>query len=243
MASKSYIVDLFNNIAPTYDKLNHILSMNIDRSWRRQAVSQLCQRSPQSVLDLACGTGDFTLELAEAGVPQIVGGDFSDEMLKIAEQKVADAGRGQQVIFSHEDAEHLSFETDRFDAVTVAFGVRNFAHIMTGLREMRRVLRPGGQVVILELSVPENGILLQLYKLYFLHLLPFVGGLVSGNREAYEYLPMSVLAFPKPQEFMAMMSDCGFESLQHTSFHFGICRLYTGIKRADLSGHGFHEMF
>jgi demethylmenaquinone methyltransferase/2-methoxy-6-polyprenyl-1,4-benzoquinol methylase len=176
-------------------------------------------------------------------VPQVVGGDVSAGMLEIAEKKVAAAHREQQVIFSVEDAEHLSFEAERFDAVSVAFGVRNFSNVMAGLREMNRVLRPGGQVVILELSVPENGILLRLYKLYFLHILPFVGGHISGNREAYEYLPMSVLAFPKPDEFQAMMRDCGFEFVQHTSFNLGICRLYTGIKKADLSGHGFHEMF
>lgn len=244
MASKTYIVNLFNNIAPTYDRLNHILSLNIDRRWRRQAVKRLCEKQPQSVLDLACGTGDFTLELAEAGVPQIVGADVSAGMLEIAEQKIAAAGRGQQVIVSVEDAEHLSFETGRFDGISVAFGVRNFQNVMAGLREMCRVLRPGGRVVILELSTPENGILLKLYKLYFLHILPFIGGHISGNREAYEYLPASVLAFPRPQEFQAMMRDAGFEFVQHQSFNFGICRLYTGTKKAEVNkGRGYHEMF
>lgn len=244
MASKTYIVNLFNNIAPTYDRLNHLLSMNIDRRWRRQAVRCLCEQRPQSVLDLACGTGDFTLELAEAGVPQIVGADVSAGMLEVAEQKIAAAGRGQQVIVSVEDAEHLSFETGRFDGVSVAFGVRNFQNVMNGLREINRVLRPGGRVVILELSTPDNGILLKLYKLYFLHILPFIGGRISGNREAYEYLPASVLAFPRPQEFQAMLRDCGFEFVQHRSFSFGICRLYSGVKRSDSArGRGYHEMF
>jgi demethylmenaquinone methyltransferase/2-methoxy-6-polyprenyl-1,4-benzoquinol methylase len=243
MASKTYVINLFNSIAPTYDRLNHILSLNIDRRWRSDAVSRVVARRPTRVLDLACGTGDFTLALAEASIPQVVGGDFSARMLEIAEQKISEAGRAQQVMFSVEDAEHLSFEADSFDAVTVAFGVRNFANVMAGLREMSRVLRPGGQVAILELSVPSNGILLKLYKLYFLHILPFIGGRISGNREAYEYLPMSVLNFPAPDEFQAMMRDCGFEFVQHKAYNFGICRLYTGLKKPKMEGHGFHEMF
>jgi demethylmenaquinone methyltransferase/2-methoxy-6-polyprenyl-1,4-benzoquinol methylase len=243
MASKTYIVNLFNHIAPTYDRLNHLLSLGIDRRWRRDAVAQIALRRPSRVLDLACGTGDFTLALAEAGIPQVVGGDFSAGMLEIGKQKIAEAGRAQQVQFSVEDAEHLSFEAESFDTVTVAFGVRNFEHVMAGLREMNRVLRPGGQVAILELSVPSNGILLHLYKLYFLHILPFVGGHISGNREAYEYLPMSVLNFPAPDAFQAMLRDCGFEFVQHKAYNFGICRLYTALKKPKMVGHGFHEMF
>lgn len=230
---------MFNDIAPTYDKLNHILSLNIDKGWRRKSVKQLMQKHPQRVLDIACGTGDFAITMAKAGVPRIYGADISEGMLEVGRKKVeaegfalktAADGTETGISMQIDDCEALSFATDSLDAVTVAFGVRNFEHLQQGLNEMHRVLRPGGELYVLELSVPQNPVLLWGYKLYFLHILPFFGGLVSGNKEAYKYLPISVLNFPKPGVFCDMLKTAGFNEVKPRSFTFGLCRLFIGIK-------------
>lgn len=220
---------MFNDIAPTYDKLNHILSLNIDKGWRKKAVREIASHNPQNVLDIACGTGDFAIELAKAGVPRIFGADISEGMLEIGRKKVAKLGYDIQM--KVDDCEALSFETGSLDAISVAFGVRNFEHVQLGLNEMNRVLRSGGEVCVLELSVPLNPILLFGYKLYFLHILPFFGGLISGNKEAYKYLPTSVLNFPKPDIFCEMLRTAGFENVKAKAFTFGLCRMYTGFKK------------
>lgn len=228
MAKKNFIVDLFNDIAPTYDKLNHILSLNVDKSWRRKAVARIVSQKPSKVLDIACGTGDFTIALAQAGVPEVMGVDISEGMLEVGRQKVA--ALGLNIEMKVDDSESLSLADDSVDAVSVAFGVRNFEHLQLGLNEMHRVIRPGGQVCVVELSVPSNPILLFGYKLYFLHVLPFFGGLVSGNRQAYKYLPASVLNFPKPDAFCGMLREAGFQQVEAKAFTFGLCRMFTGIK-------------
>lgn len=228
MAKKNFIVDLFNDIAPTYDKLNHILSLNVDKSWRRKAVARIVSQKPSKVLDIACGTGDFTIALAQAGVPEVMGVDISEGMLEVGRQKVA--ALGLNIEMKVDDSESLSLADDSVDAVSVAFGVRNFEHLQLGLNEMHRVIRPGGQVCVVELSVPSNPILLFGYKLYFLHVLPFFGGLVSGNRKAYKYLPVSVLNFPKPDAFCGMLREAGFKQVEAIAFTFGLCRMFTGIK-------------
>lgn len=228
MAKKNFIVDLFNDIAPTYDKLNHILSLNVDKSWRRKAVARIVSQKPSKVLDIACGTGDFTIALAQAGVPEVMGVDISEGMLEVGRQKVA--ALGLNIEMKVDDSESLSLADDSVDAVSVAFGVRNFEHLQLGLNEIHRVIRPGGQVCVVELSVPSNPILLFGYKLYFLHVLPFFGGLVSGNRKAYKYLPVSVLNFPKPDAFCGMLREAGFKQVEAKAFTFGLCRMFTGIK-------------
>lgn len=228
MAKKNFIVDLFNDIAPTYDKLNHILSLNVDKSWRRKAVARIVSQKPSKVLDIACGTGDFTIALAQAGVPEVMGVDISEGMLEVGRQKVA--ALGLNIEMKVDDSESLSLADDSVDAVSVAFGVRNFEHLQLGLNEMHRVIRPGGQVCVVELSVPSNPILLFGYKLYFLHVLPFFGGFVSGNRKAYKYLPVSVLNFPKPDAFCGMLREAGFKQVEAKAFTFGLCRMFTGIK-------------
>lgn len=228
MAKKNFIVDLFDDIAPTYDKLNHILSLNVDKSWRRKAVARIVSQKPSKVLDIACGTGDFTIALAQAGVPEVMGVDISEGMLEVGRQKVA--ALGLNIEMKVDDSESLSLADDSVDAVSVAFGVRNFEHLQLGLNEMHRVIRPGGQVCVVELSVPSNPILLFGYKLYFLHVLPFFGGLVSGNRKAYKYLPVSVLNFPKPDAFCGMLREAGFKQVEAKAFTFGLCRMFTGIK-------------
>lgn len=230
MAKKSFIVRLFDDIAPTYDKLNHILSLNIDKSWRSKSVKQVLKGKHDVVLDIACGTGDFSIELAQKGVEKVIGVDISEGMMKIGIEKVKALGLEDKISMHVDDSESLSLEDNSIDAVTVAFGVRNFEHLQIGLNEMNRVIRPGGTVNVLELSVPSNPVLLWCYKLYFMHVLPFFGGLVSGNKEAYKYLPTSVMNFPKPDVFMSMLETAGFKEVKQRAFTFGLCRLFTGVK-------------
>ncbi len=228
MAKKEFVEQMFNDIAPTYDKLNHILSLNVDKGWRRKAVRRIVATRPKHVLDVACGTGDFAIALSQAGVEKVTGVDISQGMLDVGIAKVK--ALGLNIEMHVDDCEHLGIEDNTFDAVSVAFGVRNFEHLQRGLNEMQRVLRPGGLVCIVELSVPSNTLLRWAYKLYFLHILPFVGGLVSGNRNAYRYLPESVLRFPKPDEVCRMLKEAGFRDVEAKAFTFGLCRMFTGIK-------------
>ncbi len=228
MAKKEFVEQMFDDIAPTYDKLNHILSLNVDKGWRRKAVRRIVATRPKHVLDVACGTGDFAIALSQAGVEKVTGVDISQGMLDVGIAKVK--ALGLNIEMHVDDCEHLGIEDNTFDAVSVAFGVRNFEHLQRGLNEMQRVLRPGGLVCIVELSVPSNALLRWAYKLYFLHILPFVGGLVSGNRNAYRYLPESVLRFPKPDEVCRMLKEAGFRDVEAKAFTFGLCRMFTGIK-------------
>lgn len=234
MAKKQFVQEMFDRISPSYDRLNHLLSLNVDKAWRRRAVRQVAEGRPQTVLDVACGTADFSIALAEAGVPRVVGIDISEGMLEVGRRKVAEANLANRIELREGDCEALWLADGSMDAVTVAFGVRNFEHIDLGLREMHRVLRPGGQLCIVELSVPQNALLRGLYKLYFLHILPFVGGLLSGHRAAYRYLPASVLRFPKPDAFLAMMQEAGFVGTRQQPLTFGLCRIYTGTKEANV---------
>lgn len=231
MAKKEKIKSLFDNIAPDYDKLNHILSLNIDKGWRKKAVREIVDESePLYVLDVACGTGDFTIEIAKkAAVGSCVTGiDLSEEMMKVGRTKIKAAGVDAVLEFG--DCEALTYIDESFDRISVGFGVRNFEHLSVGLKEMCRVLKKGGKLVILELSVPSNPVIRWCYKLYFLNILPMIGGAVSGNRGAYKYLPASVLHFPAPDKFIAMMKDAGFKEVEHKAFTFGVCRMYVGIK-------------
>ena len=229
MAKKEGIRKLFDNIAPDYDKLNHILSMNIDKGWRKKAVKEIVDKeSPLNILDVACGTGDFTIEIAQKAAKgsTITGIDLSEGMMKIGREKIAAAGVDAQMIQG--DCENLPYSDDEFDRISVGFGVRNFEHLELGLSQMCRVLKQDGKLVVLELSVPSNSIIRWCYKLYFLKILPAIGGWISGDRGAYEYLPASVLRFPAPDVFMEMMRNAGFSKVTHRSFTFGICRMYIG---------------
>lgn len=231
MAKKEGIRKLFDNIAPDYDRLNHILSLNIDKGWRRKAVRELVNTStPLNVLDVACGTGDFTIEIAQKA-PQgstVTGIDLSEGMMKIGREKIAAAGVQAEMVQG--DCEALPYDDNTFDRISVGFGVRNFEHLELGLQEMFRVLKTDGKLVILELSVPSNPIIRWGYKLYFLKILPTIGGWISGDRGAYEYLPASVLRFPAPEKFIEMMHEAGFNEVKHQALTLGICRMYIGIK-------------
>ena len=230
MAKKENIKALFDNIAPDYDKLNHILSLNIDKSWRRKAVREIIDKEgPLKVLDVACGTGDFTIEIArKMSGGSVTGIDLSEGMMSVGREKAAAAGI--EAVLEYGDCEALRYEDNTFDRVAVAFGVRNFEHLDLGLKEIWRVLDKDGKLVILELSVPSNPVIRWCYKLYFLNILPAIGGFVSGNKGAYRYLPASVLHFPAPDKFVAMMHAAGFREVRHKAFTFGICRMYVGIK-------------
>ncbi len=233
MAKKEGIRRLFDNIAPDYDRLNHILSLNIDKRWRKKAVRQIAdEERPMKVLDVACGTADFTIEIARKVAPgsEVIGVDISEGMMAVGKEKISKAGVAAEL--SVADCEALPYNENSFDRISVGFGVRNFEHLDIGLKEMFRVLKPEGKLVILELSVPSNAFIRWCYKLYFLKILPAVGGLISGDRGAYEYLPASVLRFPAPDKFIQMMKSAGFDTVEHTAFTFGICRMYVGKKAA-----------
>ena len=229
MADKNFVRAMFNNIAPTYDKLNHILSLNIDKIWRKKAVRRIKKNNPENVIDVACGTADSTIALAKAGIPFVTGVDISEGMIKIGEEKISALKTDSTLYLKVEDCEKLSFENDSFDAAFIAFGIRNFEDKKKGLNELRRVLKDNGHLLILELSVPQNFILLSLYKLYFLHILPSIGKKISGDSKAYTYLPQSVMNFPKPKEFMKTMEECGYKNVKQKALTFGLCRIYEGF--------------
>jgi demethylmenaquinone methyltransferase/2-methoxy-6-polyprenyl-1,4-benzoquinol methylase len=221
--------EMFTAIAPRYDLLNHILSANVDRLWWRRTArtfSGILSRPGAQVLDLCCGTGDMAFALRRQG-PQsrITGADFSHAMLVLASAKSA----GRLVRWIEADALRLPFPDQSFDLITSAFGFRNLAEYDAGLREIRRVLRPGGEVGILEFNEPR-GLLGQLYKIYFKSILPRIGRLISGNRGAYSYLPASVARFPAPSEMLERMQAAGFREVSWTPYTFGIAGLFRGTR-------------
>ena len=231
MAKKEGVRKLFDNIASDYDKLNHILSLNIDKGWRKKAVRKLVDtQEPLKVLDVACGTADFTIEIAQkvAKGSEVIGVDISEGMMAVGREKIKKAGVSAEFFVA--DCEDLPYSDNTFDRISVGFGVRNFEHLELGLSQMCRVLTPGGKLVILELSVPSNAFIRWCYKLYFLKILPAIGGLISGDRGAYEYLPASVLRFPGPDKFISMLKSAGFAQVEHTPLTLGICRMYVAKK-------------
>lgn len=223
---------MFDSIAGDYDALNHILSLDVDKIWRKKALKQIVDApAPVQVLDLACGTGDFSIAIAKALTGgHVTGVDLSEGMLAVMREKVDKAELNGMISIEEGDGENLRFPDNTFDRVTIAFGIRNFEDRPKGLREMLRVLKPGGRLVILELSRPENKIIRWFYDLYFLHILPKIGGKVSGDKAAYAYLPASVAAFSGKKEFTATMREAGFRTVTHKAFTLGICRMYTGEK-------------
>lgn len=233
MPQKEKIQQMFDGIAPDYDRLNHLMSLGVDRSWRRRALREIVDaRRAQSILDIACGTGDFSLAIAGRMHPdsRVTGLDLSEGMLAVMRDKVARAGLEGRISSEQGDSETMRFADASFDVVTIAFGIRNFAHREAALREILRVLKPGGRLVILELSVPENRLLRWGYNLYFKHFVPWIGGRISGDRAAYTYLPASVQAFPGRREWTATMAGCGYAQVRHKAFTLGLCRMYVGEK-------------
>lgn len=216
----------FNKIAESYDRLNHIMTAGMDRNWRKRAVRQLSTHNPQlSTLDVACGTGDMTIELLKRSCSVTVV-DLSEEMLGIAKRKTEAAGfQVSDFKFQVADAEALPFDDAKFDAVTCAFGIRNFVHLDKGLQEMARVLKPGCRMVILELSTPDSRLIRPFYNIYTKHFIPWLGSRIAGNREAYTYLPESIERFPKGDVMLRILKRHGFKATQKKIF-FGVARLY-----------------
>ena len=230
-SKKEEVREMFDRIAPRYDLLNHTLSMSIDRLWRRHVVRIVRRCRPGRILDVATGTGDLAIEMARR-IPdvRVLGVDLSERMLEEARRKVAARGLDERVLLEQGDAEHLAVAAASVDVATVAFGVRNFENLEAGLRELHRVLKPGGKVVILEFSRPRNRIFRALYEFYSYRVLPRIGGAVSHDRQASEYLPVSVGEFPAPGEFLAMLARAGFGNCRSRSQSFGIAQIYTGEK-------------
>src|ERR1700710_489773 len=228
---KEQVADMFNNISKTYDFLNHFLSLGIDIIWRKKAINELKKDKPKLILDVATGTGDFAFEALSILKPEkIVGVDISQGMLDIAQQKIAKRNLGGSFEVKLGDSEQLPFKAGEFDAVTVAYGVRNFENLERGLADIQRVLKPGGKAVVLEFSKPKVFPVKQLYKLYFNYITPGIGKLFSKDARAYSYLPESVAAFPDGAAFIALMDKVGFKNTKCRPLAFGICSIYTGVK-------------
>ena len=225
------VEQMFDHIAPTYDRLNHLMSMGIDRRWRKKAIRWLAPFRPQDVMDVATGTGDFALLACRMLQPRaLTGVDISEGMMQVARQKAQDAGLDGHIRFRREDCEALTFPDASFDAVTVAFGVRNFEHLDLGLREMCRVLRPGGHLVILELSTPDRFPMKQLFALYSRVAMPVIGRSISHDNSAYTYLPQSIRAFPQGEVMQESIRRAGFSEVRFKRLTFGVCTLYMATK-------------
>jgi demethylmenaquinone methyltransferase/2-methoxy-6-polyprenyl-1,4-benzoquinol methylase len=231
---KGQIAEMFDNIAPKYDFLNHFLSFGIDKIWRRRAIRLLMKHQVCYILDAATGTGDFAIESLKNGAEMVVGIDISEEMLSVGRAKIAALGLGNRINLQKGDSEELCFPDGSFDAVTVAFGVRNFENLDKGLEELCRVLKPGGVICILEFSKPRYFPVKQLYSFYSFYILPFFGRFFSRDRSAYRYLPESVEGFPDGDEFMLVLTKSGFKQIRQYRQTFGVATIYTGLKLIDI---------
>lgn len=231
---KTQVSQMFDRIAPYYDFLNRLLSLGIDKRWRKRAIAELHPVEHRRILDVATGTADVALATVRQvpEVEHVTGIDISTEMLEIGRKKVAKANVSDRILLQEGDSEDLPFADNTFDAITVAFGVRNFANLEKGLNEMRRVLRPGGKLVVLEFSHPRGFPLKQLFNVYFRYILPTIGRVTSKDPKAYRYLYESVQAFPDGSEFVNIMSRTGYKANTWQPLTFGICSVYTGEKQA-----------
>ena len=222
---------MFDNIAPTYDTLNHRLSWDIDKGWRKKAIKLLAPFHPKSILDIATGTGDFAILAAKTLKPEkLIGADISEGMMKIGRQKVEKAGLKNVVSFKKEDCMAMSFENDSFDAVTAAFGIRNFQDLDRGLKEMCRVLKKGGHLSIAELTAPVSFPMRQLFHIYSHSMLPIYGRLISKDQSAYSYLTATIEAFPQGERMMDILKRAGFSKVSFQRLTFGICTIYFAEK-------------
>ena len=231
-SKKEQVEKMFDNIAPTYDKLNHIMSLNIDRIWRRRVMRIVRRAKAHKIMDVATGTGDLAIAMAKrVDRTQILGIDLSEEMLAVARRKIEKQGLEERIMLEKGDAENLHMvASNSIDAVTVAFGVRNFENIERGLSELYRTLKPGGKLVVLEFSMPKNRLIRWIYSQYAHRLLPRIGGMISKDKQAYTYLPDSVEEFPAPERFADMLRSVGFCRVKVRSQSFGIAYIYIATK-------------
>lgn len=221
---------MFNSISHRYDFLNHFLSLGIDRLWRKKAIKMLVPFRPNVMLDVATGTGDFALEALSLNPSHITGIDISEGMLEVGRKKIDKLKLNGQIELKFGDSENLPFEENKFDAITVGFGVRNFENLEKGIAEIFRVLKPGGVLVVLEFSRPKRFPVKQLYNFYFKYVLPKIGNSISSDKAAYTYLPESVAAFPDGRDFEAILHKIGFKKTTCRRLTFGISSIYTGQK-------------
>lgn len=225
------VEDMFDNIAPDYDKLNHIMSFHIDKIWRKRAMKWLKQFEPKVMMDVASGTGDFAIQANKYLHPEkIVATDISEGMMNVGRRKVKELGIDDIITFEKEDCLNLTYGDDTYDAVTAAFGIRNFQNLEQGIAEMYRVLKPNGKLAILELTTPVHFPMKQLFKVYSLHIMPLMGRMISKDKSAYEYLPSTIQAFPQGEVMMDMFKRIGFKEYKFRRLTFGICTLYMASK-------------
>ena len=225
------VEEMFDNIAPTYDTLNHRLSWDIDKGWRKKAIKRLLPYAPKKMLDIATGTGDFAILAAQMlHAEQPVGADVSEGMMEIGRQKVKRMGLDKVISFEKQDCLHLGYEDETFDAVTAAFGIRNFQNLDQGLSEMCRVLKKGGHLCIVELTTPVSFPMKQLFRIYSGTVLPIYGKLISKDQSAYDYLNKTIAAFPQGEVMMEVLMKAGFEKAEFKRLTFGICTLYFATK-------------
>lgn len=225
------VEQMFDQIAHSYDKLNHRLSWDIDKTWRKKAIKQLMPFNPQSMLDIATGTGDFAILAAKMLCPtRLIGADISEGMMEIGRQKVKQLGLENIISFEKEDCTHLSYDDETFDAVTAAFGIRNFADLDLGLKEMNRVLKKGGHLSIVELTTPVSFPMKQLFKIYSHTILPIYGRIISKDTNAYSYLTATIEAFPQGEAMTEILKKAGFSETSFKRLTFGICTMYFATK-------------
>lgn len=221
---------MFNSIAHRYDFLNHFLSAGIDYSWRRKAIKMLGQNNPGTILDVATGTGDLAIAALKINPEKVIGIDIAEDMVEIGKAKII-AKKIKNIKLQVGDSEDIQFKDHTFDAAMVAFGVRNFEDLNKGLKEMQRVIKVGGEILVLEFSKPEKFPVKQLYAFYFRFILPLLGRMISGDSKAYTYLPESVGAFPHGKEFLSELEKAGFKEVKQKILTFGIASIYTGKKK------------
>lgn len=230
LSKKAQVADMFNNIAGKYDFLNHFLSLGIDKGWRKKAIAEVSKVNPKTILDVATGTADLAIVASQLQPEKIIGVDIADQMLEVGRKKIVDNNLAKMITLQNGDSESMPFADGSFDAVTCAYGVRNFEHLEAGLKEMNRVMRAGGKLAILEFSHPKQFPVKQLYKFYFKYILPTLGKMVSKHSRAYTYLPESVMAFPEGKVFCETLQRCGFKEAKARPLTFGITTLYTATK-------------
>jgi len=229
-SKKAQVEIMFDNIAPKYDFLNHFLSLGIDKIWRKKVKKILKLKKPQIILDIATGTGDLAIELSKLKPVRIYGVDLSEQMLEKGRAKLVKRNLTEIIEFTKGDAENLSFEDNKFDAVTISFGARNFENLNKGIEEVLRVLKPGGELVLLEFSEPKKFLIKKVYNFYFSQILPYIGKVFSKDYRAYKYLPESVKSFPHRENFLSVLSSIGFADTKYFTLTFGISTIYCGTK-------------
>lgn len=222
---------MFDTIAFAYDKLNRLMSLGFDKGWRRKGIAYLKPFAPQRILDIATGTGDLAIAMrSKLNAEQVIGADISEGMMNIGREKAREAGYADSVLFEQQDCLSLSYTDHSFDAVTAAFGVRNFENIEQGISEMYRILKPGGHIMILELSSPEYFPMKQLFSIYSKIVIPNIGKLISKEKAAYDYLPSSIKVVPQGRVMTGILDRAGFKETRYRTFTLGVCTMYTGTK-------------